>query len=376
MPPALCADLKQTLQSLGATDAAYTFNPFGKEFLQDTSGRLEAHMFVDAATARLVSQFEHIRSQAFEPLTTFLDYITYSYMIDNILLLLRGAIHNKPVADLLKRCHPLGRFDAMAVVAACESPEELYTTILIDRELCPVGKYFEQYMNDVARSKNLKMDGGASVVGQHFNDVTIEVVRNVLYKAYLEDFYQFCQGLGGITAQVMGDILDFEADRRVVSMKLNLLDMMGAEMGGSEELSDLHTIFPRCGKLYSCGGPGDMANDPGVGEACPAPLHEKIIGAKSREAVEEAMCAVSEYQKIVEEHGMNPDASYDSLFYKMEVHLNELAFENQMHYGIFYAFMKLREQEIRNVEWIANCIEQGQKQRINQYLSIFQVNKV
>jgi|EP01049_Picozoa_sp_SAG25_P015388 V-type H+-transporting ATPase subunit d len=56
----------------------------------------------------------------------------------------------------------------------------------------------------------------------------------------------------------------------------------------------------------------------------------------------------------------------------MEVHLNELAFENQMHYGVFYAFMKLREQEIRNVEWIANCIEQGQKQRINQYLPIFQ----
>ena len=119
----------------------------------------------EAATERLVMQFEHIRAQAFEPLATFLDYVTYSYMIDNILLLLRGSIHSKPVADLLARCHPLGKFDAMAVVAACESPEELYTTILIDRELCPVGKYFEKYMNDVQSAEGGKMDGGASVVG-------------------------------------------------------------------------------------------------------------------------------------------------------------------------------------------------------------------
>ena len=28
--------------------------------------------------------------------------------------------------------------------------------------------------------------------------------------------------------------------------------------------------------------------------------------------------------------------------------------------------MKLREQEIRNIEWIANCIEQNAKPRINE----------
>ena len=87
------------------------------------------------------------------------------------------------------------------------------------------------------------------------------------------------------------------------------------------------------------------------------------------------MCAITSYKKIVDEHSMSQDASYDSLFYKHEVYLNELSFENQMHYGIFYSFMKLREQEIRNIEWIANCIEQGQKQRINQYLPIFAANR-
>lgn len=40
-----------------------------------------------------------------------------------------------------------------AQVAACESPEELYTTVLIDAALCPVGKYFQAYMEGAAAAK-------------------------------------------------------------------------------------------------------------------------------------------------------------------------------------------------------------------------------
>lgn len=39
------------------------------------------------------------------------------------------------------------------------------------------------------------------------DELNIEIIRNTLYKAYLEDFYQFCQTIGGATAEVMGDIL-------------------------------------------------------------------------------------------------------------------------------------------------------------------------
>jgi V-type H+-transporting ATPase subunit d len=42
---------------------------------------------------------------------------------------------------------------------------------------------------------------------QDLDELNIEIIRNTLYKAYLEDFYDFCQKLGGPTAEVMGDIL-------------------------------------------------------------------------------------------------------------------------------------------------------------------------
>jgi V-type H+-transporting ATPase subunit d len=37
----------------------------------------------------------------------------------------------------------------------------------------------------------------------------------------------------------------------------------------------------------------------------------------------------------------------------------------------FYAYVKLKEQEIRNLVWIAECILQGQKEEINKFVPIF-----
>ena len=43
--------------------------------------------------------------------------------------------------------------------------------------------------------------------------MNIEIMRNTLYKAYLDDFAAFCRRLGGATAEVMGGLLSFEVRR-------------------------------------------------------------------------------------------------------------------------------------------------------------------
>ena len=40
--------------------------------------------------------------------------------------------------------------------------------------------------------------------------MNIEIMRNTLFKAYLDDFARFCSKLGGTTGEVMGDLLSFE----------------------------------------------------------------------------------------------------------------------------------------------------------------------
>lgn len=44
--------------------------------------------------------------------------------------------------------------------------------------------------------------------------MNIEIMRNTLYKAYLDDFARYCQSLGGATAELMEDLLAFEVPPR------------------------------------------------------------------------------------------------------------------------------------------------------------------
>ena len=45
---------------------------------------------------------------------------------------------------------------------------------------------------------------------EDLDEMNIEIMRNTLYKAYLDDFSAFCNKLGGTTADVMGNLLSFE----------------------------------------------------------------------------------------------------------------------------------------------------------------------
>ena len=35
------------------------------------------------------------------------------------------------------------------------------------------------------------------------------------------------------------------------------------------------------------------------------------------------------------------------------------AFESQMHYGVFYSYLKLKEMEIKNIIWLAELVSIG-----------------
>lgn len=57
--------------------------------------------------------------------------------------------------------------------------------------------------------------------------------------------------------------------------------------------------------------------------------------------------------------------SLEDLLYSETATMCELAFEQQFHYGIYYAWVKLKEQEIRNIVWIADMILMKRKEYIS-----------
>jgi len=283
----------------------------------------------EKCTQRLVKEFNHLRAQATEPLATFLDMISYQYMIDNIVLLITGTLHERDTTELLEKCHPLGMFDSMAALSVATNVSDLYNSVLVDTPLAP---YIQNCLSE-----------------EDLDEMNIEVVRNTLYKAYLEDFFNFCQKLGGQTSEVMTEILQFEADRRAINITINSF--------GTELTKDDRTkLYPNFGLLYPEGT-------------------NKLTRADDIEQVRAAIEYYGPYRSLFAETvsggSSAQEKSLEDAFFEYEAHLNMLAFERQFGYGVFFAYFKLKEQEIRNIVWIAECIQQDQKQKINQYIPLF-----
>ncbi|KAJ7844099.1 V0 complex, c/d subunit of ATPase, partial [Mycena olivaceomarginata] len=262
-------------------------------FLANEPLPISTATIADKATQILVDQFNYIRSNA------------------------------RDKHELLERCHPLGVFDTMP--ALCE----LYQSVL------PLAPYFRECLS-----------------ASDLDDLNIEIIRNTVYKAYLEDFYHYCSTLSAPTSDVMHKILDFEADRRTVNITINSFN---TELTKDQRAK----LFPAIGRL-SPEGNNQLAK---------------------ADEIEQVRLNVSEYRSFFTDSSANGTAGekgdlgaasqLEDRFFTTEVHLNKQVFLQQFQYGVFYSYMKLKEQEIRNSTWIAECIAQDARDRMNDYIPIF-----
>jgi V-type H+-transporting ATPase subunit d len=310
-----CETLEDVRMHLSSTDYS--------TFLQNEPAPLSTKTIAEHATRKLVDEFRFIRSQAVEPLSTFLDYLTYPYMIDNVILLITGTLHGRDISELIDKCHPLGMFDTMASLCIASTPEELYREIIVDTPLAP---YFAE-----------------CVSLEDLTDMNIEIIRNTLYKAYLADFHRLCTRTGGATAELMGELLSFEADRRAINITLN---SFGTELTRDER----EKLLPLNGALYPEG-------------------IFRLSRAEDTQAVASAIEPYALYRGLFQSAADSPDKSLEDAFFEHEVRLCKQTFEMQFHYAIFYAYLRLKEQEVRNILWISECIAQKQKRRINNYVA-------
>lgn len=297
------------------------------------------------AIEKLVTEFKYLRTQSVEPLSTFLDFVSYEYMIENIMLLLKGALSGRDINELLAQCHPLGMFkeSTMRSIPTFEPNAkgfaDLYQTVLVDT---PVGPYFAMFLQESS-------DQMRGEVRNVIEEVEIEIIKSSLIKFWIEDFSQFVEKLGGDTAEIMGDLLKVRADTNAINITLN---SFGTPLNEAGMRHDRKRLYPAVGHLYPAGT--NMLTD-----------------VASEQELGRVLELFPQYSFIWNIHASGGDKSIDDACYERDVQSLELAFEGQMHFSVAYAYIKLKEQEIRNLVWITECILQQQKDQIENFVPVF-----
>jgi len=345
--------LEDLRSALGETD-------YGT-FLQDEPSPIMVSTISRKCYDKLADEFLYLKAQTVEPATTIIDFIAREKMIDNVVTIVQGVLNDKKPADMKTKMHPLGIFDGMSVMMADTFDvsqrgfEDIYRIFLIDT---PIGPYFDEFlkMADIDAENEAPRAGYAmDQVGGLLDKQDPEVMKATLKKLWLQDFHSFVMCLGGTTAEVLGDILKKEADFRVIMVALNA---MNTHLGSETSLKTMRNpLFPNFGYLYPEGAKS---------------LYLAWNEASIRTALESYGEYAEMYEKVKSFYDTESDrtnvagvSSIEDEIFKHNVKLYEMSFEQQYHFGIIYSWIKLKEQEIRNIRWIANMIVLKTKDHID-----------
>ena len=328
-------------------------------FLQDEPSPLIPSTIVARCRDKLASEFKFVRGQVDGKLGKFLDYIRYEKMIDNIVLIISGTISNKSPKELLARVDPLGWFEELRTIPSMDFTQgydDLYRTILIDT---PIAPYFKEFLETAGAGQT------AQEVTAILTETDLEIMRNILKKSWLEDFYSFCteELSGSTTAEMMGDLLRWEADFRVLMVTLNALN---SPLGTSQQIADRNALYPSFGYLYPDGT-----------NRIRRAWNEQTVRA-ALEPFEKFAALYEQYKQFYDkdaqrsiDHSKGRFKSIEDLLFVELEKMYEMCFENQFHYGVFYAWIKLGEQEIRNLEWICNMVQMGRRGDVDDIIPLF-----
>ncbi|KAH0791955.1 V-type proton ATPase subunit d 2 [Histomonas meleagridis] len=293
-----------------------------QEYFQNDTGSATPQIIYERCMQRMVQRFNDIECQAESDLKTFFQWIRIPFMIDNVVLLISGIVRNRDVTDLVERCHPLGMFDGIKSLSVAANAEELYQTVLIDT---PLGPLFQKCLSKTT-----------------LNEQNVEIIRLMLYREYFDGFYKFCEGLGNETANIMLEILKFEADRRAIIITLNSLKT-------SLMFDDREALYPRIGQLY------------------PEATH-LLVRAQTEADVARILDSYEVYRGLW--GSVSQTNSIEDVFYERMAEMNVDSFNIFFQFGVFYAWVHLMDQEVRNIQWISECIHQNKREKADSYIRI------
>ena len=280
----------------------------------------------------------------------------HGYQIDNVVFLIEGLKSGRNTAELMNAVDPLGYFKELKYVQPIEGDDYagLYQNVLID---LPVGVYFRKFINEITDSTT-----GEDSIAERMRDYSLQQIQLRVRKIWLEELFDFCETkLQPTSAEVMSDFIKFEADCQTIQIIANSL-MVGStnsvnrEMERKKYITKVGYLYPeRDEKLKSV---TDMRTLVMAVDGTPyhSMLENVAIGDDRNEA---------ESNEVTIDDAMQQEAS----------RRYSMGFEGSFHVGCFFAYMKLKELEIKNVTWLAELVQMQVSRNLpgwNKFIAPFQ----
>ena len=287
---------------------------------------------------KLADEIDQVQSVAGPDLDKFIEMIRHKYMIDNVINIIEG-IKNKTDKNIIEaRNEPLGYLKEISGLLKLDYKkiEDLYEDVLIDTE---VGVYFSKFLEEVLAMSDSK---NVATINNFLQSLKPEEIKNYLKKIWLEYFYHFCKTLNPTTSEIMEDLLKYEADCQTIQIVYNSL-----AYNNQFQEEERKKVIPYFGFLYP-------------------ETTTQLIKCNSLENLRQILQPFPDYYELVreipdpkklDEFGLQSGLkTLDDLMFKESMKRYSIAFEQQFHFACFYAYIKIKEQEIKNIMLLADMI--------------------
>ena len=288
---------------------------------------------------KLADEIEHVQSVAGPDLDKFIEMTRHKYMIDNVINIVEGAKNKTSNVIIKSRSEPLGFLPEIEGLLNLDVKkiDELYEDVLIDTE---VGFYFSKFLEEFLSSSDVK---NVNTINNYLQEIKPEKIKNSLKKIWFEHFYFYCQTMNSTTREIMEDLLKFEADCQAIQIVYNSL---AYDFSANQE-TERKKVIPNFGYLY------------------PDTTFE-IIKASTFDQLKEKLRPYPEYYNLVKDVPDPKKAeefvlqsglkTIDDVMFEESIKKYSIAFEQQFHYACFYSYIKIKEQEIKNIVWLAEMV--------------------
>ena len=287
---------------------------------------------------KLADEIDQVQSVAGPELDKFIEMIRHKYMIDNVINIIEG-IKNKTDKNVIEsRNEPLGYLKEISGLLKLDYKkiEDLYEDVLIDTE---VGIYFSKFLEEELASNDNK---NVATINNYLQALKPEQIKNYLKKIWLEYFYHFCKTLNPTTSEIMEDLLKYEADCQTIQIVYNSL-----AYNNQFQEEERKKVIPYFGFLYP-------------------ETTTQLIKCNSLEQLKQILQPFPDYYELVkeipdpkkvDEFGLQTGLkTLDDVMFKESMKRYSIAFEQQFHFACFYAYIKIKEQEIKNIMLLADMI--------------------